>query len=117
MIELSDGTDNILVKYAQNSILDLSSAKYGPEHIWFDDTNNQWSTDIVNQAAGHNVMKDITINTGNGATIFKDDHGLYSQNIIPLSHNSFIIINDTTDNSLRNNIIDQIASTFKFTKQ
>lgn len=113
--EMYGEPDSIFITYVKSSILDESSAKYGPEHIWFDQNTNTWTSDIVSQADGHNMISDITFHTGSGDTYFKDHHGVYSNDIFPLSHNSFIILS-VADSGPGVDAMDQILSTFKFTK-
>ncbi|MCX6719633.1 MAG: hypothetical protein NTV36_00780 [Candidatus Staskawiczbacteria bacterium] len=108
--------DKILIFYYAGPKLDLSSAKYGPEHLWYDSLTGKWMIDLSDEIKGTIVTQEISPSFAkSGLIYFEDHHGVYSNDIISLSHSSFIIMT-VGDSGPGVDIMDNIVSTFKFTK-
>jgi len=119
VVELHGSPDNILVTYASGSTLDESSGKYGTDKIYFDTTKNQWMrTTVVSIGDGrqHTETTVITLSYGNGGlAYFSDDTGISVSTIIPLSHNSFVIMGIADNSPGDESVLSNIAATFTIT--
>ncbi len=109
--------DDIYITYKSGSILDLSSGKYGPKKIYFDAKTNQWM--IIHSIGGDSpntiTEKLIPSYTDNNLPYFINAEGIGHTDIVPLSHNTFILISAADSGEIRE-IINNIATTFKITK-
>jgi hypothetical protein len=114
--ELYGSPDDILVTYTSTSTLDQSTAKYGPDEIYFDETTNQWIRYAPNNITDSMKTVITPSYTTNGLPYFADDTGISTSDIIPLSHDSFVIINIADNSPDDSTVLNNIAPTFRLTQ-
>ncbi len=120
LLRLHGNPDDIDITYADTSTLDLSTSKYGFEKVYFDQSKNDWMIHTKGESGVNGSPYDKTekldiLYTKGGLTFFPDEHGVFSQAVVALSHDKFIIIESGDGGPIRD-IVETIASTFKFTK-
>jgi len=121
VVELHGSPDDILVTHFSGPTLgESSSAESGTATLYFDATKNQWMQTVAGVSAKddskYKETAPVTPSYGSsGSPYFSADTGVSSSVIIPLSHSSFVIIGIGDWSLEDDNILNNIASTFKLT--